>query len=303
MATPELTASVSVILPFYNREQTLSRAIESVLQQTQPVKEIILIDDGSTDRSVYIAESFARQHNYIKLVSQTNKGVAAARNRGLALATGQWVALLDSDDKWIPTKNEICLQISTQRPNVKFIHTSYTTIRNGKADSRLNNNTELRENKVNLLSMFGIKTSTVTFHRSLLKHTGVFKTDLRTCEDYELFWRLVACSKEIGYSTENLVVVEESPNSLTIITPSLSRKADDFIAITSALKWIKEKCYERDLINVMETHQYWVFVDLLSNIIRTHNIVDLGKFFFIFNREQNFLKAVRGLISATLVHR
>lgn len=290
--------SVSVILPFYNRGKTLSRAIESVLQQTRPVKELILIDDGSTDNSAQIAHSYTQQYDHIKFVSQPNQGAAAARNLGLTMAAGQWIAFLDSDDEWLPIKNEICSNISIKQPNTEFIHTSYVTIRDGKTNLRLNNNVNLRENKIKLLSMFGIKTSTVVVSRSLLNKTGFFRTDLKTCEDYELFWRLVACSKKVGYSTENLVRIEESQNSLTVITSSLSRKADDFIAITSALKWIKERNYERNLIDAIEEHQYWTFVDLLSTIIQKRKIIDLIRFYLIFNREQNFSKAMRGLISA-----
>lgn len=293
--------SVSVILPFYNREKTLFRAIESVLQQTQPVKELILIDDGSTDNSAQIAHSYTQQYDHIKFVSQPNQGAAAARNLGLTIATGQWIAFLDSDDEWLSTKNEICSNISIKRPDTEFIHTSYVTIRDDKINPRLNNNVNLRENKIKLLSMFGIKTSTVVVSRSLLNQTGFFRTDLKTCEDYELFWRLVACSKEVGYSTENLVRIEESSNSLTVVTSSLSRKTDDFIAITSALKWIKEQDYERNLIDAIEEHQYWTFIDLLSTTIQKRKIIDLIRFYLIFNREQNFLKATRALISAILI--
>jgi len=94
---------VSVIIPFYNREKLLARAIESVLAQTYPYWEIVLVDDGSADDSAAIAQTFCRSlPKKIRLIQQHNKGEGEARNLGIKNALGEFIALLDSDDAWRP---------------------------------------------------------------------------------------------------------------------------------------------------------------------------------------------------------
>lgn len=98
---------VSVITPSYNAESFLSQAIESVIAQTYPYWEMIVIDDGSTDNTTVIAETYASKNKKIKLIKfEKNKGVAVARNTGIENASGRYIAFLDSDDLWLPIKLE-----------------------------------------------------------------------------------------------------------------------------------------------------------------------------------------------------
>jgi glycosyltransferase involved in cell wall biosynthesis len=94
---------VSVVIPTYNRERTLRRAVESVFRQTCQDFEIIVVDDGSADGTLQLLRSFPDQRVRI-LQHPTNRGAAAARNRGIAAAKGTYVAFLDSDDEWLPEK-------------------------------------------------------------------------------------------------------------------------------------------------------------------------------------------------------
>ena len=94
---------ISALIPTYNRRSYIQRAIQSILAQTLPVDEIIVIDDGSTDGT---AEEIARQFGErVRVVRQVNQGVAGARRRGVLEAKGEWVAFLDSDDEWTPDRN------------------------------------------------------------------------------------------------------------------------------------------------------------------------------------------------------
>ncbi len=93
---------VSIIMPAYNAQRFLSESISSVLAQSYKTWELLVIDDGSTDDTAKIAASFAEKDSRIRLVSQQNRGSAAARNHGLSLAGGRFIALLDSDDLWDP---------------------------------------------------------------------------------------------------------------------------------------------------------------------------------------------------------
>jgi glycosyltransferase involved in cell wall biosynthesis len=95
---------VTALIPTYNRQAHVLRAIDSVLAQTVPVDEIIVVDDGSTDGSAEAIRS--RYGSRVKLFCQENAGAASARNRGIREASGEWIALLDSDDVWLPMKIE-----------------------------------------------------------------------------------------------------------------------------------------------------------------------------------------------------
>lgn len=94
---------ISVIIPAYNREAYLAEAVQSALDQTLPPGEIIVVDDGSTDRTGEIARSFG---GIVRCIRQDNQGVAYARNTGVAASCGEWIAFLDSDDLWVARKLE-----------------------------------------------------------------------------------------------------------------------------------------------------------------------------------------------------
>jgi glycosyltransferase involved in cell wall biosynthesis len=109
--------AISVIITAYNREAYLAEAIESVLAQTRQAGEIIVIDDGSTDRTGEIARSFPR----VTTVTQENRGIGGARNSGVARATGNLIAFLDSDDVWTPRKLELQCAMLEARTDIDFV--------------------------------------------------------------------------------------------------------------------------------------------------------------------------------------
>lgn len=108
---------ISVVIPVYNGQRYLSEAIDSVLAQTHPVSEIIVIDDGSTDRSPEIAFQYKEKIRYIY---QRNQGISAARNRGIEIARGKYLAFLDADDRWVPNKIHVQLQRFEALPHLDF---------------------------------------------------------------------------------------------------------------------------------------------------------------------------------------
>ena len=106
---------VSIIVPIYNTEAYLQKCIDSLVRQTYPGIEIILVNDGSTDRSLQICNENAKQYGNIRVISQKNKGVSAARNRGISESRGQYITFVDSDDELCPDAIEAMHGIITDR--------------------------------------------------------------------------------------------------------------------------------------------------------------------------------------------
>ena len=117
------STKISVVIPLYNKQAHIRDAICSVLEQSQAVDEIIVVDDGSTDKSVKLVEKM--QQPKVKVVSQANAGVSAARNKGVAVAKNQLVAFLDADDVWLPMFVDEMLQLHDKYPNTGFYATRY----------------------------------------------------------------------------------------------------------------------------------------------------------------------------------
>jgi glycosyltransferase involved in cell wall biosynthesis len=109
---------ISIIIPVFNTEKYLAEAIESVLSQTLKPTEIIVVDDGSTDKSVEIARRF---EPLVRIISQANKGVGAARNVGIQETSGDFLAFLDADDFWTENKLEIQLSYLENNPKTDMV--------------------------------------------------------------------------------------------------------------------------------------------------------------------------------------
>ncbi len=109
--------TTTVIIPVFNGEKYVAAALESVRAQTRPVEEVIVIDDGSTDATVAIVESFPE----VTLLRQANRGPSAARNRGIAQARGDYLAMLDADDLWPANRQEIVAGILDKNPSLGLV--------------------------------------------------------------------------------------------------------------------------------------------------------------------------------------
>ncbi|MDG2302446.1 MAG: glycosyltransferase family 2 protein, partial [Gammaproteobacteria bacterium] len=120
---------ISVVIPTYNRVQMLERAISSVYKQTLAPAEIIVVDDGSQDST---QEMISRKYPQVNYIKQDRQGVSIARNAGVKIAQGNWIALLDSDDEWLPKKLEEQADMAKQEPTISLIHCDETWFRNGK---------------------------------------------------------------------------------------------------------------------------------------------------------------------------
>lgn len=174
---------VSVIIPVFNREQTITRAIESVLSQTMQDFEIIVIDDGSTDRTAERVQNFP-----LKLIQTENRGVSHARNLGIREARGDYIAFLDSDDEWLPKKLELQL-----KRNALCCHTEEIWIRNGVRVNQMKKHQKGGGDQfIPSLSLCLISPSSVLLKKDIFNSIGFFREDYPVCEDYDLWLKLTS---------------------------------------------------------------------------------------------------------------
>ncbi|NOQ15460.1 MAG: glycosyltransferase [Methyloprofundus sp.] len=181
---------ISLIIPTYNRCAPLKRALNSVLQQTLAPDEIIVIDDGSTDDTATMIKADFPQVTYLW---QVNKGVSAARNRGIQHAKSEWLAFLDSDDTWLANKLALQAQALIQAPAIKVCHTEEIWIRN---DVRVNAMNKHKKTGgwifKHCLPLCAMSPSSIMIHRSIFADIGLFDEGLPACEDYDLWLRITA---------------------------------------------------------------------------------------------------------------
>ena len=201
-----MTKSVSVVIPAYNYGRFIGEAIRSVLEQTHPPSEIIVVDDGSTDETAAVVGAFGDAVRYIR---QDNAGVCAARNRGVSESTGELVAFLDADDTWEPTNLEKQLAAFASDEEIALVHCAMSefddetgeTIRvymeggeEGVADNLL-----LWEGPVIVGPGGGITVSRKAFDR-----VGGFDTRMKVGEDWDFCYRVARLFK-IGFVAEPLL--------------------------------------------------------------------------------------------------
>lgn len=185
---------ISVIIPTFNRALLLRRALASVLAQTRPCAEVIVVDDGSTDETGDVVTAFAgTAPGVIRLLRQENQGAAAARNRGIEAAGGDLLAFLDSDDWWQPNKLELQTQAMAAHPKYLIAHTRELWFRSGKrVNQKKKHDPPHGDIFFRSLDMCVVGMSTVMARRALFDRYGLFDPLLPCCEDYDL-WLRVGC--------------------------------------------------------------------------------------------------------------
>jgi len=198
-------APVSVIIPAYNVETSLPRAVLSALEQVPPPLEVIVINDGSTDRTAEVAHGF---DELIRYLEQQNQGPAAARNAGLAVATGKYVAFLDADDYWLPGFIKATVEFMEENPDAVAVSTGwqYQTVKGDVKVFSVDDDIKGINCQACVLKNFfdfwgrhdHVRTGTVLLRRSKLGNYGLQRAELRICEDIE-FWAYIATLGNWGF--------------------------------------------------------------------------------------------------------
>jgi len=200
---------VSVVIPVYNRPQSLIAAVKSVAEQSYSDLEILVVDDGSSQSMEDARSSIEKLGaRYIRLPSRS--GVSRARNFGVEQGSGKWIAFLDSDDLWYPGKLERQLDFHQQNSDLSISQTGEKWIRNGRFVNAANKHrppTE-REDRLEvfdrLLELCLVSPSSVIVKRELFQRMGGFREELTVCEDYDL-WLRISCAEKIGFVNEQLI--------------------------------------------------------------------------------------------------
>lgn len=216
---PSVSADVSVVIPAYQAEDTIARAIDSVLAQTTIPAEIVVIDDGSTDRTRDVVRGYVDKQTpcNIRLFEQKNLGAGAARNQGLVASTKTLVAFLDADDAWLPEKISRSLAVMASEA-VDLVSHDYLRAE-GESSSYIScaHNFNRRPDPfVDYFLRGYIATSTVVARRGLLVDAGGFDPSLRAGQDYELWLAAISTPGARHHVfADALTRYHVTPNSIT----------------------------------------------------------------------------------------
>jgi glycosyltransferase involved in cell wall biosynthesis len=219
------TPQISCVIPAWNAAETICRALESVLGQTTVVSEILVIDDGSTDRT---SEVVARFGEPVRLLHQANAGPEAARNRGFAESTGQFIATLDADDAWAANKIERQLSVMLERPEVGVVGCLVRNIATSDDPAVL---AQLR--KYGDRPVPGWRGSDMLIRRSTFEKVGFSDLSLRHAASTEWLQRCSAAGVERYLLPEALVVRYLLPNSYSTTKShtGTNRNLDEYLEL------------------------------------------------------------------------
>ncbi len=221
--------SFSVVIAVHNGGRTLKRAIDSVLAQTRPPHEVIVVDDGSTDASAEIAAGYGAP---VRVLRQENRGVSAARNAGVAAASGDWIAFLDADDYYYPERLALAAEAIERFPEVDFVTGDFDyrdesgrllrrslestalgkrLLARGGGDFRL---MEAADFGAFIEDHFG-DTHTLALPRRTFLRLGGYPSDFAVCEDVHLLIRLCLASRRAAVVAQPMAAYVIHPDSAT----------------------------------------------------------------------------------------
>lgn len=213
MFTSPQVPLISVIIPAYNQARYVSQSLQSVLNQTYPNFELIVVDDGSTDETPQIIARV--QDPRVRVIRQANAGLSAARNTGLRESSAPLVTFLDADDYFLPDKLEVLLRFLEEHPDTGLVagkaryidHLSNTLPSPAMPSTRLDLPELLYENPICV--------SSILMRRMWLERVGVFDETLRACEDWDMWLRLLAAGCPMAWVEHEVVAYRIHPGQMT----------------------------------------------------------------------------------------
>jgi len=263
---------ISAVIPAYNSAAYINDAITSIHEQTHPIDEIIIIDDGSTDNTCEVVQ---RSKGNIIYIKQENQGPSAARNHGIKAASGDWIAFLDADDQWTPDKTKEQLITLKKYPKLRLIASDMAEI----ADSNIITPSVLNKHHLSdffqklggkpipnalaaLMEKNFIPTGTVLVKRTTLFESGLFNPEIRFGEDLELWAKIAAHTPITCLAQVHMLRRQHGDNATQSTFPMLT-----------------------DLVKVCESIRHWDSDALVAQGINPNKLVarawaDLGYWHF-----------------------
>ena len=215
---------VSVILPAYNAERFLGRALRSGLAQTYPHLEIIVVDDGSTDRTAEVIRSFTDAR--VRYLSQPNRGQGAARNLGIRQSAGRYLTFLDADDVYLPQKVERQVEFLTAHPDCAVVFCDALHFYSRRPRTLLVRKSHPRPSDMlrELVRASLVNPNTMMISGEILRGGFWFREDRYYPEEWDLCLRLARAGHQFEYQPEGLVIVEIREDSNTTMAAQLPLK-------------------------------------------------------------------------------
>jgi len=183
-------STISVIITTFNRYDLVERAVRSVLAQSRPADDIVIIDDGSTDGTEDVVRAYDSKVRYIW---KENQGISTARNLGIRETSGSWITFLDVDDEWHPAKLEKQVSALKENPEHRICYTNEIWIRRGRRVNPKKTHKKFGGHIFeHCLPLCIISPSSVIIHRDVFDRFGLFDAALPACEDYDMWLRICA---------------------------------------------------------------------------------------------------------------
>lgn len=222
-------ADISVVIPTYNRVRQLKQAVESVLAQTTPVGEIIVVDDGSKEDT---RRELSAYGDLVTVLVQENSGASVARNLGMRRAKGEWIAFLDDDDMWLPEKTERQMELITANPSLGLVYCSdYAVDDDLKVLSTRPAQPKNRGDVFDrLLAGNFIFTSCALARRRAIEKAGYMDLQMRFAQDWDL-WLKIAAEYPVDFVPEPLVLYRQSLSGCLTRDMSLDHRLQEIETI------------------------------------------------------------------------
>ena len=205
-------STVSVVIPTFNREGFIKQCVVSALKQSKKPDEVIVVDDGSSDKTWDVLRRLGfsdsqEESNSLRYIFQRNKGVSAARNLGIKAAKYRYIAFLDSDDLWLEKKLEKQISsLESQSIRYRLSHTNEIWVRNGvRVNAHLKHEKNGGDIFIQCLKLCCISPSSSLVDRSVFDDFGFFDENLPACEDYD-FWLRFCAFEDVHFVNENLLI-------------------------------------------------------------------------------------------------
>ena len=259
---------VTVVMPAYNAERYIPEAIESVLSQTHADFEFIIVDDGSTDGTLSIAESYAQKDRRIRLVSHSNVGEVVSLNRALDLAHNEWIVCMHADDVMLPDRIERQIAFVEENPDVAVASTCvYYINENGKTVGKYQSPYTSRariEESVQRNEVIGFHHPAVIMRKSVIKEVGGYRQETWPCEDVELWNRVIDHGHNVLVQPEYLLKYRKhgSSSSTSVARTRLIRSKEDWVnaCVTRRRSGEPEPSWE-EFLAVRQQKPWWSKVD------------------------------------------